>query len=94
MVKNLIDSSLVDRLAQMSSLTISSDQKPMIIKKLSETLSFVSNLEELHPPSTLSRLRDGKNVTFEDGTPNTRALSAQQVFQNCNKNKFEVPKVI
>jgi len=76
-------------IAKLANLTISDENIEMYRKQLSETISYVENLEELdtsevEPTSHSTNL---KNVFFKDGTKNERLFTQEEATQNAKNNK-------
>ena len=86
-------------IAKLANLTISDESVEMYRKQLSETISYVENLDELdisnvEPTSHSTNL---KNVFFKDGTKNERLFSKDEATQNAKnikKGQFVVKRLM
>ncbi len=82
-------------LAKLAGLKISDHEIEKYSKQLTETISYVKNLDELDtarviPTSCPIKLT---NIFFEDGTKNTRGLKAEEVVVNAKEKKDKYFKV-
>lgn len=76
-------------LAKLASLTLTEAEIEKFASQFGQTLDYIKNLDELDTQDTkpTNSVVDLKNVTFEDGTENTRKLSESDVFQNTKNTK-------
>ncbi|PIZ63939.1 Asp-tRNA(Asn)/Glu-tRNA(Gln) amidotransferase GatCAB subunit C [Candidatus Roizmanbacteria bacterium CG_4_10_14_0_2_um_filter_39_13] len=86
-------------IAKLANLPISENDIEKYQKDLSETISYVENLDELDISKTKasSHTTDLQNVYFEDGTEETRKLTQKQATQNAKNIKngqFVVKRLI
>lgn len=96
-----ITDKLLDQLIEMSGLKIKDSRERSLLKKqLSETLSYVENLEELNTrdvePAYFSS-DELKNQYFEDGEKNLRGFSRKQALKlarDVYKSFFKVKRII
>lgn len=75
--------------AKLANLTISEENIEMYRKQLSETISYVENLDELDTSKVepTSHSTNTTNVYFEDGTANTRQFSQDETLENGKSKK-------
>lgn len=73
-------------IAKLANLPISEESIEKYQKALSETISYIENLDELDISQTeaSSHTTDLQNVFFEDGTKETRKLSQEDATKNAN----------
>lgn len=76
-------------IAQLANLPISDDNIETYRKQLSETISYVENLDELDTSNVepTSHSTNLKNVFFQDGTKNERGFTQEQATQNAKNVK-------
>ncbi len=82
-------------LAKLANLSLSEDEINKYTKQLTETIGYVENLLELdtsNVPATSSPA-PLVNIFFEDGTENTRGLSAEEAVANSKEKKDKYFKV-
>ena len=78
-------------IAQLANLPITDESVEMYRKQLSETISYVENVE---PTSHSTNL---KNVFFKDGTKNERLFTQEQATANAKivkKGQFVVKRLM
>ena len=86
-------------LGKLANLPLSDEEISKYEKQLSETLSYVENLNELDtknvkPTSQTANLQD---VFFKDGKENKRLLTTEEALKNAKKKKnglFLVERII
>ena len=86
-------------IAQLANLPITDESVEMYRKQLSETISYVENLDELdtshvEPTSHSTNL---KNVFFKDGPKNERLFTQEQATANAKivkKGQFVVKRLM
>jgi len=93
----VINGELIDKLANLSMLSFSPDEKDEIRIKLAEMLEFVNKLNELDcaDAAPLLHISSNKNITREDVMAD--AMDVADVLKNTgntNNPFFKVPKVI
>lgn len=91
MAKFKLTTDEIKHLALLSVLVLSSEEIEKYTKQISETITFVENLDELNTENVVPT-NNGihlENVYFEDGTVNTRKLSQEESLQNASKKKPE-----
>lgn len=76
-------------LGKLANLPLSDEEISKYEKQLSETLSYVENLNELDtkdvkPTSQTANLQD---VFFQDGEKNKRLLTTEEALKNAKKKK-------
>jgi len=89
----------VMHLAQLANLQLTEKETEDLQKKLSETLDYVENLQELKteniiPTSQTTQLTD---VFFKDGVQDKRILLPEDAVKNAKRKKdgyFEVNKIL
>ena len=76
-------------LAKLASLTLTEAEIDTFTNQFGQTLDYIQNLDELDTQNTppTNSVVSLSNVTFEDGTENTRSLSNSEVFQNTKNAK-------
>ncbi|KKQ37429.1 MAG: Aspartyl/glutamyl-tRNA(Asn/Gln) amidotransferase subunit C [Candidatus Roizmanbacteria bacterium GW2011_GWA2_37_7] len=76
-------------IAKLANLPISEDNIEMYRKQLSETISYVENLDELDTKNVVptSHSTNLTNVYFEDGTKNERQFTQEEATQNAKNVK-------
>ena len=76
-------------IAKLANLPISENDIEKYQKDLSETISYVENLDELDISKTKasSHTTDLQNVYFEDGAEQTRKFTQEQATQNAKNIK-------
>jgi aspartyl-tRNA(Asn)/glutamyl-tRNA(Gln) amidotransferase subunit C len=82
-------------LAKLANLSLSDEEIEKYSKQLTETIAYAENLSELDtskvkPTSSSAHL---ENIYFEDGTKNTRGLSAEEAVANAKEKKDKYFKV-
>jgi aspartyl-tRNA(Asn)/glutamyl-tRNA(Gln) amidotransferase subunit C len=89
----------IHHIAKLANLTVSEDEVEKYSEQLSQTITYVENLNELNTkdikPSSHST--NVQNVFFEDGTTNERGLTAEEATQNAQIKKngsFVVPRIM
>jgi len=93
-----IDNTTVDKLAKLSSLTISEDKKEKLAKELGDIVAFVENLNEIdvsHVDATFTTIAGGQPLR-EDVTSKVEG-EATAIMKNAPKsdnNYFVVPAII
>ena len=72
----------IDKLSQLANLTLTEEEKKTLSAQLEETLSYFKNLEELDTKNVepTDQVTSLENVTFADGTENTRALHIDKYY--------------
>ena len=86
-------------LAKLAGLTLTEGEIHKNSQQLSETIGYIQNLEELdtkdiEPTNSVGNL---SNVSFEDGTKNTRGLSHAQATangKNISEHAFSVDRIM
>lgn len=86
-------------LAKLAGLTLTDAEIEKNSAQLSETIDYIKNLDELNteeivPTNSVVNL---SNVTFEDGTKNTRGLSQAEATgngKNIIENAFAVERIM
>lgn len=86
-------------LAKLAGLTLTDKEIEKNSEQLSETISYIKNLEKLNtegiiPTNSVVNL---SNITFEDGTANRRGLSQSEAVangKNIANNAFVVDKIM
>ncbi len=99
MAKKILSPADVDKLAKLSNLLLSDDEKTKMTKQLEETLDYMNNLDELDTKNveTAHSVTNIQNAYFSDGEVNERALSQQNTLKNSKVAKngyFVVDKII
>lgn len=89
----------VEKLAALSGLSLNESEKESLLEKLSETITFVHNLNELDTSNVSQHVHMSfaKNVFFKDGAENKRLLTKKEALQNAKKTDegmFEVEKIM
>lgn len=76
-------------LAKLAGLTLTEAEIETLTQQFSQTLDYIKNLDELDTKNTspTNSVVSLSNVTFEDGTPNARNLTHDQVFSNAKNVK-------
>lgn len=92
---NLLTKDEILHLAKLANLTLTDAEIEKYSKQLTETIDYAKNLEELDtskvkPTASSAQL---ENVYFEDGTKNTRGLSAEDAIKNAKEKKDKYFKV-
>lgn len=82
--KNMLSKDEVLHLSKLANLTLSDAEIKKYGSQLAETIDYVKNLDELKtekvtPTNSVVNL---SNVSFEDGSENTRGLSQQEALSN------------
>ncbi len=96
-----ITDKLLEHLLEMSGLAIKNNKEKELLKRqLSETLSYVDNLEEISTrgvkPAYFSS-RSLKNQAFKDGEKNMRGLKREEALKlakSTYKDFFKVKRII
>ncbi len=86
-------------MAKLAGLELTEEEITKNSLQLSETIDYIKNLDELktdgvEPTNSVVNL---SNVTFEDGTKNTRGLSQEEATgngKNIQNNAFAVGKIM
>lgn len=75
-------------LAKLASMSLTDEEIKRFQKQLGETLDYIKNLQELNTDKVrpTDHTVESKNVFFEDGQKNTRALTPEEALKN-SKNK-------
>ena len=86
-------------IAQLANLPITDESVEMYRKQLSETISYVENLDELDTSNVepTSHSTNLKNVFFKDGTKNERLFTQEQAMANAKivkKGQFVVKRLM
>ena len=86
-------------IAQLANLPITDANVEMYRKQLSETISYVENLDELDTTNVepTSHSTNLKNVFFKDGTKNERLFTQEQAMANAKivkKGQFVVKRLM
>lgn len=86
-------------LAKLANLSLDEKEIKELQSKLGDTIEYVQNLGEIDTSqvSAAYRTHTLQNVTFEDGLPSSRTLTAKQVTHNApktEKNYFKVDKIL
>ncbi len=93
--KTLLTKDEILHLAKLANITLTDEEIQKYSKQLTETIAYAKNLDELDtskvkPTSSSAQL---ENVYFEDGTKNSRGLTAEQAIQNTKEKKEKYFKV-
>lgn len=99
MKKNELTKEEVKYLAYLARLFLIDDEIDQLRKKLTETIDYIRNLDELNTDKVLpsSQTIDIVNVFFEDGEKNNRQLTIDQALKNTKNKKnnyFVVKKIL
>lgn len=88
MKKSNLSKKEVIHLAKLAGLNLTDKEIEDIRKKLSETLNYVDNLNQLNTESVIptSQTTDLVNIFFQDREKNTRGLKPEEALNN-SKNK-------
>ena len=86
-------------MAKLAGLTLTDAEIEKNSAQLSETINYVKNLDELDVQGVAptNSVVDLSNVTFEDGTKNTRGLTQAQATsngKNIQDNAFSVGRIM
>ena len=86
-------------IAQLANLPITDESVEMYRKQLSETISYVENLDELDTSNVepTSHSTNLKNVFFKDGPKNERLFTQEQATANAKivkKGQFVVKRLM
>ncbi|MGB9707607.1 MAG: Asp-tRNA(Asn)/Glu-tRNA(Gln) amidotransferase subunit GatC [Microgenomates group bacterium] len=86
-------------LAKLSKIKLSNNEIEKLTQQLTETLSFIDNLNKLDTKNVepTSQTVNLKNIFFNDGEINLRQLDSNEVFANTKKRKgnyFLVKKIL
>lgn len=98
MEKRGIDKKTVERIAQLSRISLADDEVSAYSKQLADILDYIHKLNELDTSNTLPTshpLESLKNVFRKDTVK--KSLTADQALQNAPDRKedfFSVPKII
>ena len=82
-------------LAKLANLSLTDEEIQKFSKQLTETITYVKNLEELDTGKVIASASPSQlhNVYFEDGTENTRGLKAEEAVANAKEKKDKYFKV-
>lgn len=86
-------------IAKLANLTLTDEEIEKFRSQLSETITYVENLNELDTStvSTAAQLTVEVNTYFEDGKENKRVLSQEDALANAkahNKKYFVVKRIM
>ncbi len=79
----------VIHLARLANLALTDEELAAFATQLRQTIDYVDNLKELDTSNTEPTSHTGgqTNVTFADGTENTRGLTPHEATANSKKNQ-------
>jgi len=83
-------------LAKLAGLTLTDAEVDVFASQFGETIAYIHNLDtldtsEVQPTNSVVSL---SNVTFEDGTQNSRGLTPDEVFLNKKNGHFAVNRIM
>lgn len=95
MKKNDLSREEILHLAKLARLHLTEEEIITYQKQISETIDFIKNLDELDIANVepTNSVVDLKNVTFEDGSDNEKALTHKEALSNAKKTSTEEFKV-
>lgn len=97
--KNMLSKDEVLHLSKLANLTLSDAEIKKYAGQLAETIDYVKNLDELKTEnvSPTNSVVNLSNVSFEDGSKNTRGLSQQEALSNGKTivdNSFSLERIM
>jgi len=98
MAKITLKKDEIIHLGKLASMSLTDKEIKRFQKQLAETLDYVKNLQELNTDKVkpTDHTVESKNVFFEDGKENSRALTQEEALKNSKnkKNNYFVVKRI
>jgi len=99
MSKNNLTKEEILHLARLAKLNVTEEEINTYRQQFSETIDFIKNLDELNTEDIkpTNSVVDLKNVSFEDGATNEKALTVEEAVSNGKKVKngeFKVGRIM
>lgn len=89
MTKSTLHKKDVEHLAKLANLQLSEKEIETFAEQLTQTLSYVENLNELDTKDVkpTDHTTNQVNIYFEDGAENTRQFSQEEALKNAKATK-------
>lgn len=83
----------IEKLATLSRIDVSEDEKKDLVKDIESILSYISEIQEISKKETSSTIDDLRNVMRNDGEPHESEIYTKAILESMPKKEKGYLKV-